>query len=208
MRGFRGIAVVVVVVALVGVGVGAFAGRLSRSTVVGSTAPSTSPAPGGGSGRYISPDGRFSIAAPGGAFEYPTWTRLRWGRVALHVTRFASGIPHERYAVIWRDLPDAAVARTPSGQILRYLRDLFLRRVDRGLESIVRDTPVTVGRYPGRDLFFDVGPFGITRVRTCLAGSRYYQVAVVSVRSFVHPVQLRALRFLWSFRVESPVQNL
>jgi hypothetical protein len=203
MPGIRGIVIVLGIVGLVGLGLGALMGRLSHPAATPATMPSPSPRTGGGSDRYFSPDGRFSIAAPGRAIQGRITARAGWGRSVFHAVRFVTGVPHESYVVSWTDLPHHVVARTPAKGILRTLRNHTVRRHP---GRIVRDAPVTVSGYPGRDLFVEVGRFSIARIRTCLARARIYQVVVVTVKTFIHPDRLRALRFLWSFRVASPIQ--
>jgi hypothetical protein len=201
MRGLRGIAAVVGIAGLVALGLGVVVDRH------GGPSPSPTPAPtpslGSGSKRYFSPNGRFSIAAPGDAVERTLRVKTLWGRSIFYDTEFVPDIPKDMFHVYWVDVPLDVLARSGAKRVLRMFRAGALQRYH---GRIVKDAPVTVNGYPGRDLFVNFGRFRIARIRTCLAGTRFYQVVVVSVRSFVHPDRVRALRFLWSFRVVGAVQ--
>jgi len=205
MRGLRGIAVVVGIVGLVALGLGVVVDRHGGRSPSPTTAPTAAPtpSPGSGSKRYLSPNGRFSITAPGDAVERITRVKTRWGRSIFYDTEFVPDIPKDTFHVYWVDVPLDVLARSGAKRVLRMFRAGALQRYH---GRIVKDAPVTVSGYPGRDLIVNFGRFRIARIRTCLADTRFYQVEVVSVRSFVHSDRVRALRFLWSFRVVGAVQ--
>jgi hypothetical protein len=129
--------------------------------------------------------------------------KTRWGRSIFYDTGFVQDISKGTFHVYWVDGPLDVLGRSGAKRVLRMSRAGALQRY-RG--RIVKDAPVRVNGYPGRDLFVNFGRFRIARIRTCLADTRFYQVVVVSVRSFVHPERVRALRFLWSFRVVGAIQ--
>jgi hypothetical protein len=96
MRGLRGIAVVVGIVGLV-VGLGVVVDR--HGGLSPSPRPAPTPSPGSGSKRFLSPNGRFSITAPGDAVERIIRVKTRWGRSIFYDTEFVPDISKDTFHV-------------------------------------------------------------------------------------------------------------
>lgn len=216
MRGLRMLALIAVTIGVVAVGANALIDRTAQSTDTPTgESPSSEPSPTvvpsptpeleGGWKHYVSEKGRFSIVAPGRVAEDRLAVKLWWGRTVFHEIAFLPDISKDTYRVYYVDLPSEVIARHPADVLL----SAFQRGAVSGYEGRkVKEHPITIEGYPCRDVSMELGDFEIVRLRMCLVEKRFYEVEVVSVRSHLHPDRQRALRFLRSFRVISPIQIL
>lgn len=141
---------------------------------------------------YRSVPGRFTVIAPGAPTERTVPVKTAGGATVNRVQVLFADLDPIAFAVMYSDYP--ANERVSLDQA----RDSGVQAVK---GRLLRESPITLGGYAGRDLTIEIPEGQVARQRLFAVGQRLYQVIVIGPES---QAALAVERFLTSFRLLGP----